>query len=857
MRLLILALALMATNRSHAANLSENEITQVVSSRFLKDYVNRSNQLRQSAQQLRFLRECRLAKEKGYRYGEWATYGLLLELAANDPKYKTDPCLATFNQFNQEKLVLEHNLNDLSPFLNLPKLERITIAGKEVSIEQIGKLVALGTMWGDQNSHWTHRLKQLENPTSKVAKVGRKIAGNEVVRSLHKLPLHRRLHPVPRKYREFDRKCRMILRQEPEDDTFDARKTVIRRIMEQSDVALRSVRSFARVFFFLSTDYILCWTTALRLRDLTSLNLSGLGLNLKDGDLEILGSLPHLRDLNLSHNNISGTDWLTPKLQERLRSLNLRQNNISEVEIAKAKEMEVLDLSRNLLTQVDLGQLDQLTDLDLSHNPLGGPLEPGHLMDANIILPKNLKKLAMASCDLRHSRRILEGLKALEVLDLRGNQLTTFSWRSKTLKELSLADNQIAAFAWKKSSGVNHPSGRYPASIKRRFEGLHKLDVSGNALTSLDGFRGSQIKQLHIDDNQVTSLAGLDTLKKLHTLSATNNLIRLAPEIHKRDIAVELGGNPLRYHPPSQALSQEYEGWKLNDTVGAAMAAKNSQEVGPSVQRDIHESPLFQSRPTWQRGDFTDKLSFASLAKGHSNSTAWWLHRMEDRRDPMEDNLDNLMSAAKASRDLLDYVMILIWARHAPYPIEKGEFGALVEISLGQLMHVGAIGFTYRELGRLRRHIIELHSEGKGWIDEEPYDSLMMALAGLAARLNQDYLDTKERVSQNENAVKDLDTRLNALKAKVDSLEQTMTNDQKRRAVLSIVGIGLGLVGGSGTVEAIAALTTIVELSWAGAEVVSAVTEEGATHMDGRSAEIMGQVSQATGAFAGGLSNLL
>ena len=133
-----------------------------------------------------------------------------------------------------------------------------------------------------------------------------------------------------------------------------------------------------------------------------------------------------------------------------------------------------LDLSRcGLEALVELRGLGQLKDLNLSQNPLGPALRPSGSLGGL----SRLRSLDVSSAGLEALPQSLVTLESLESLNASSNALTSVAM----VDLASLPKLRTANFA-----------GNRVSSISAAAHGLRSLNVSDNALTSLDGLKGSE-----------------------------------------------------------------------------------------------------------------------------------------------------------------------------------------------------------------------------------------------------------------------------------------------------------------------------------------------------------------------------
>ncbi len=231
-----------------------------------------------------------------------------------------------------------------------------------------------------------------------------------------------------------------------------------------------------------------------------------------------LGSLPHLRVLDLSHNQLEGP--IPPELGSlsSLTWLSLWGNQLTgpiPPELGRLSNLTSLYLWGNQLTgpiPPELGRLSNLTWLSLSENQLTGPIPPelGRL--------SNLTSLSLSGNQLTGPiPPELGSLSSLTWLSLWGNQLTgpipPELGRLSNLTSLSLSGNQL--------------TGPIPPELGR-LSNLTSLSLSGNQLTGPippELGRLSNLTSLSLSGNQLTGPIPpeLGRLSNLTSLSLSGN----------------------------------------------------------------------------------------------------------------------------------------------------------------------------------------------------------------------------------------------------------------------------------------------------------------------------------------------
>jgi hypothetical protein len=249
---------------------------------------------------------------------------------------------------------------------------------------------------------------------------------------------------------------------------------------------------------------------------LTKLRISG---SLKELPPEI-GQLVNLKTLSLEHNQIV----TFPKELGLLRSLKslyaygMKLEELPE-EFGDLEALESLTLWDNKLTRVpaSFGRLSRLATLDLHGNPITSlPDELGQL--------GALKELELQGCELTSLPADLSGMTSLMKLDLGKNKLEDFPAGVLTvpaLMYLNLTGNALTALpedldrlAELRALSVGNYYDRrnqidaLPPALFR-LSRLEKLDLSGNALTSVprELVDMPALKRLAIEGNRIGGLS--------------------------------------------------------------------------------------------------------------------------------------------------------------------------------------------------------------------------------------------------------------------------------------------------------------------------------------------------------------
>jgi Leucine-rich repeat (LRR) protein len=208
-------------------------------------------------------------------------------------------------------------------------------------------------------------------------------------------------------------------------------------------------------------------------KDITSLDLTGIGLTFLPTEI---GQLGQLQQLCLDDNQLA---FLPTEIEQlsQLVVLNLNNNQLTflPAEIGQLSQLQDLFFSNNQLTSLpaEIGQLSQLQGLDLISNQLISlPAEIGQL--------SQLQGLDLNNNQLTSLPAEIGQLSQLEVLYLDNNQLTSLPaeiGQLSRLQELYLNSNHLTSLpaemeqlpALRKLQVKENPLENIPNIIKQRF----------------------------------------------------------------------------------------------------------------------------------------------------------------------------------------------------------------------------------------------------------------------------------------------------------------------------------------------------------------------------------------------------
>jgi Leucine-rich repeat (LRR) protein len=234
-------------------------------------------------------------------------------------------------------------------------------------------------------------------------------------------------------------------------------------------------------------------------------------IRLSSGDLT-WGELKGLSRLEASDSEIKDLDGI--ECLTGLTYLDVSANGISNLKpLAGLKALETLKLGGNLLTSIaDLAALTNLKELNVHQSGFMGE----YLSSISVVrLLTKLTKLYASQCGI-DSIDGLQGHQSLEIVDLRGNSLSTLEGLGAlpNLAELDVSDNMLTSAAGLTSALTNL------STLKM----ARQRQLGTPCLTSIEALSGvSSLTNLDLGTNPaLISLAPLDTHTRLVNLSANS-----------------------------------------------------------------------------------------------------------------------------------------------------------------------------------------------------------------------------------------------------------------------------------------------------------------------------------------------
>jgi Leucine-rich repeat (LRR) protein len=230
----------------------------------------------------------------------------------------------------------------------------------------------------------------------------------------------------------------------------------------------------------------------------------------------------------------------TARSTGKLNASNLDFSAPLPDELFDLRETTVVDLSMDssLAPSYESYGEDTLTMVNLSDNPIGGTL------DARIEQYRSIGAFRAQRCKLEAVPvDSIAKLDCLTILDLRGNQLTSFQieFLPLSIGELRLSSNQIVSLSTKSNADLS------------ALPNLSLLDVAENRLGRLPSLKLHALETLICGHNEISEIPLVDMAcsSTLRTLQATHNKIESTPDLATFSCLqiVDLSENRLRDVP--------------------------------------------------------------------------------------------------------------------------------------------------------------------------------------------------------------------------------------------------------------------------------------------------------------------
>ena len=248
--------------------------------------------------------------------------------------------------------------------------------------------------------------------------------------------------------------------------------------------------------------------------------------------IENLEKLKNLRRLSLADNEISRIEGLDECTL--LEELVLEENRIIKLEgLSKLTFLKKLDLGKNKVSKLEnLESLVHLTQLSIEDNQIESLSGLQHMT--------NLMELYMCNNRVLNLKEVqhLKTIPKLIILDLTGNRICKYdSYRLYCvyyLRKLKVLDGTGVDINEQHSAREKY-SGKLTAEFlaekigHKYFEHIRELDLSSCRIREIEHLSGdefSNLRELNLDNNMLTSIAGLHKLNKLTVLRLNHNRIR-------------------------------------------------------------------------------------------------------------------------------------------------------------------------------------------------------------------------------------------------------------------------------------------------------------------------------------------
>ncbi|GAB7355966.1 hypothetical protein MBLNU459_g6598t1 [Dothideomycetes sp. NU459] len=247
---------------------------------------------------------------------------------------------------------------------------------------------------------------------------------------------------------------------------------------------------------------------------------------------------------------------------EDIKQLSLRERGLGSVHNLEdfCSRLEDLDLSSNDVAHLE-GAPNSIRRLNVRSNALSSLTAWSHLMNLQYLdISNNSIDNLGGLCMLYHLRELraddnqissldgIMGLDGLLKLSVRRNQLTNVDFdggQLKHLEDLDLGDNQLVNVSGTNSLPtltrliVDHNQLRSFTAADGAYPKLATLSLQNNHLSYLDLSYTSSLRYLNVDFNELSTIAGVESLHMLDVLSMRKQagpLSLLTSHLHVRSL---------------------------------------------------------------------------------------------------------------------------------------------------------------------------------------------------------------------------------------------------------------------------------------------------------------------------------
>lgn len=265
--------------------------------------------------------------------------------------------------------------------------------------------------------------------------------------------------------------------------------------------------------------------TTNELNQITSLNISGLGIRNIDG----ISYFTSLKELDCSSNDIGNLDMTQ---NTELQSLSCSDNQITQINITNCKFLNYLDCSKNNLASLFIQNTPELTSINCSYNKFTSlDLSNNHQLiqlvaNNNLLICLNFdnnRKLEIIDCSFNRLKSLdILGLANLRELNCGNNMLSLMNTKGNSnLQILQCNDNQLKNLDVSQNNQLailDYSNGKFIFSPTIDFPG----ECSGNTISSMDISKNPNLIHIYCSNNEIREL-DLSNCNNLMILSCENN----------------------------------------------------------------------------------------------------------------------------------------------------------------------------------------------------------------------------------------------------------------------------------------------------------------------------------------------
>ena len=401
------------------------------------------------------------------------------------------------------------------------------------------------------------------------------------------------------------------------------------------------------------------------LKDITDLDLSGLGLTEKDlkdlekfsnlsmidlsnnniKNIDTLLNIKGLWMLDLSYNNINNVDNLT-KIED-LSTIKLSHNNISDIgSLSKLKNISDIDISNNNITSINLTEFKNLGEIDLSDNPINWENSLGEndniyelkISNTNLKNLSSLKNLKNIS-DLDISNNPIESLEGIDEFELYSLDISNIN-----LNSVQNIDKISVRFVYANNCNIDDISifnGTNMAYLELKNNNI--TDISNIGITSLEG--------IDLSNNNIQN--GIESLNNLQSVVLSNNNITNLDEVSKlTEVSdLDISNNPINSYEKLKNLNNLYSlSLENNDNIDLKYIPENIEVLNIKNTNINDISEIYNFKNIWliNLTGHLDEISIDMLCQNLKDDV--WISIVLDSMDYK--TYDDLSKNDKISLDL-------------------------------------------------------------------------------------------------------------------------------------------------------------------------------------------------------------